>query len=124
MNHLYILGCIIFTVFGQLLAKWRMSFHSEDVPVNFGEKLYFYIFTLLLDPYIIISYLSALIGSFFWLIAVSKFELSYAYPFMSLAFVFVFILSAIIFNESFNYYKIFGSSCIIIGLIIMSRGYK
>ena len=51
----------------------------------------------------------------------TKFELSYAYPFMSLAFVMVLILSALLFHESVTITKILGLMFVVAGIIIASR---
>jgi multidrug transporter EmrE-like cation transporter len=53
--------------------------------------------------------------------AMTKFELSYAYPFMSLAFVLVLGLSAVFFQEAITMPKVLGLSLIILGIIIGSR---
>lgn len=53
--------------------------------------------------------------------AMTKFELSYAYPFMSGAFVLVFILSVIFFNEIVTWQKILGLAFIVMGIFITSR---
>jgi len=119
--HLYIIGCILFTVFGQLLAKWRMGFYADKIPEELSDKIMFFMKTLIWDPYIIAVFASGFIASFFWLMAVSKFELSYAYPFMSLAFILVFILSALFFNEAFHLQKIIGTLLIVAGLYFVSR---
>ena len=52
----------------------------------------------------------------------TKFELSYAYPFMSLAFVLVLVLSAVLFHEPLTVPKILGVLLIIIGIVVGSRG--
>jgi len=54
--------------------------------------------------------------------AMTKLELSYAYPFMSLAFVLVLFLSAILFHEAVTVPKVLGLLLIIAGLIVASRG--
>jgi multidrug transporter EmrE-like cation transporter len=54
--------------------------------------------------------------------AMTKFELSYAYPFMSLAFVLVLILSAIIFREPLSVAKVTGLALVVAGIILSSRG--
>ena len=51
----------------------------------------------------------------------TKFELSYAYPFMSGAFVLVFILSVLFFNEVVTWQKILGLALIVAGIIVTSR---
>lgn len=122
MNHLYILGCIFFTVLGQIIAKWRMNIHGCNIPDTFKEKVHFYIFTLLVDPYIIATYFCGLVASLFWIMAISKFDLSYAYPFMSVAFVLVLILSSVFFHENITLYKIIGTLFIITGIFIVYKG--
>ncbi|MCP4414927.1 MAG: EamA family transporter, partial [Gammaproteobacteria bacterium] len=64
----------------------------------------------------------AVLASVAWMGAISKFELSYAYPFMSLNFVVVVLLSFFLFQEVFNWYKIIGLVVICLGIIIISKG--
>lgn len=119
MNYLYILGTILFTVYGQLILKWRL----KSLP-PFPEPIFDKIFTMfkyVFDPFIFSGFAAAFIASFFWMAALSKFELSYAYPFMSLSFVFVTILSFLIFHEIFTSGKIIGLILIMIGVFISSR---
>ena len=52
----------------------------------------------------------------------TKLQLSHAYPFMSLAFVFVLICSGLFFHEPITQPKIIGVVLVIIGLAIGSRG--
>jgi multidrug transporter EmrE-like cation transporter len=52
----------------------------------------------------------------------TKFELSYAYPFMGLTFVLVFVASVFLFAESVTIYKVLGLALIVLGIIIASRG--
>ena len=80
------------------------------------EKIQF-LLHVLLDPYIISGFVAAFIASFFWMAAMTKFDLSFAYPFMSLAFVFVLILSVILFKEPLTIHKVIG----ILGIIITSK---
>ena len=70
--------------------------------------------------------MSAVVAGFFallcWLAAMTKFELSYAYPFMSLAFVLVLIFSAVLFHEAVTVPKVLGVVLIMAGIIVASRG--
>ena len=74
MRYLYILGTIFFTVYGQLIIKWRVNLKGE-MPLKFTEKLGF-IINLLIDPYVLSGLLSAFIASMFWIATMSKFEIS------------------------------------------------
>ena len=73
---------------------------------------------LLIDPYIIAGFVSAFIASIFWMAAMTKFEITEAYPFMSLAPAIVFILGIIFLNETFTWGKVIGLVFIIVGLMI------
>ncbi len=57
-----------------------------------------------------------------WLAAMTKFELSYAYPLMSLAFVLVLIFSAFLFHEPVTAPKVLGILLIMLGIFVASRG--
>ena len=119
MGYFYILGTILFTVYGQLILKWRISTFGS-LPIDFIDKVFF-LLKLLFDPFIFSGFASAFIASFFWMATMTKFELSYAYPFMSGAFVLVFLFSIFLFHESITFYKIAGLLLIILGIFISSR---
>lgn len=117
--YIYIFGTILFTVYGQLILKWRIVKYGA-LPELFVDKIIF-IFKMLFDPFIFSGFASAFIASFFWMAAMTKFDISYAYPFMSGAFVLVFVLSILLFNEPVNWQKIIGLLFIVVGIIITSR---
>ena len=119
MDHLYILGTVFFTVYGQLILKWRISSYGP-LPEPIIDKLGF-LFNLLFDPFIFSWFVSAFIASFFWMAAMTKFDVSYAYPFMSGAFVLVFLFSVFIFNEPASWQKMVGLLLIVSGIIVTSR---
>lgn len=119
MGYLYIFGTILFTVYGQIMLKWQISKYGS-LPPDLGEKFIF-LLKLLLNPLILSGFISAFIASLFWMAAMTKFDISYAYPFMSLSFVLVFLLSITLFHEPVNVYKIIGLSLIILGIIVTSK---
>ena len=122
MGYLFIAGCIFFTVYGQLILKWRIN-QVSGVPETLMEKAVFLIMLILKDPFVLSGFLSAFIASIFWMAAMTRFAISFAYPFMSLAFVLVMVGSSVFFNEAINAYKIAGTIVVILGLVILSRGY-
>jgi len=119
MGYAYIAGTIIFTVYGQIILKWRIS-HFEHWPENTIEKLLFLLKSIF-DPFILSGLLAAFIASLFWMLAMSKFQLSFAYPFMSLSFVLVFLLSAMLFHEAVTWQKVVGLVFVILGIVISSQ---
>lgn len=119
MGYVYILLTILFTVYGQLILKWRMNLKGQ-LPESFSGKIAF-MFQAYLDPWILSGFLVAFFASVTWAMAMTKFPLSKAYPFMSLSYVLVFALSVLFFNEVVNLYKIIGFTLIIIGVFIVSQ---
>ena len=89
-NFVYIFGVILFTVYGQLVVKWQVA-RAGAFPNSFSEKVIF-LTHLVLNPWVFSGIGAGFLALLCWLAALTKFELSYAYPFMSLAFVLVLIL--------------------------------
>lgn len=118
MAYLYILGTVFFTVYGQLILKWRIVKYGA-LPELLSDKVIF-ILKALCDPFIFSGLASAFIASLFWMAAMTKFDVSYAYPFMSGAFVLVLIFSALFFQEPVSWQKIVGLIFIITGIVITS----
>lgn len=119
MGYLYIFFTVFFTVYGQVILKWRIN-KVGSLPEESFEKIIF-VTKLLIDPWILSGFFSAFIASFFWMATMTKFELSFAYPFMSGAFVLVFVLSVFLFQESVTWQKLLGLFLIVLGIIITSR---
>jgi multidrug transporter EmrE-like cation transporter len=121
LNHFYLLLSIILGVGSQLIIKWKMSAFSFDDYETWQEK-FSLAFSMLLNPYIIIALVLTLLAGVTWMIAMTKFEISYAYPFTLLALVLVTIFSFIFFGESINIYKLIGIVFIILGIVVISKG--
>ncbi|WP_101842825.1 EamA family transporter [Halobacillus sp. Marseille-P3879] len=117
MGYAYIFGTIFFTVYGQLILKWKIDQYG-GLPELWKDKVLF-LLQLLFNPFILSGFLSAFIASLFWMAAMTKFDISYAYPFMSLSFVLVFLLSVLLFGEPISMKKFMGVSLIVIGIIVM-----
>lgn len=119
-DYLYIAATIAFTVYGQLMLKWRISAFGQ-LPAEPFNKLKFLI-GLLFDPVIFSGFVAAFLASLAWMAAMTKFELSHAYPFMSLNFVVVLLLSGWLLNEPMSLQKALGVALIVAGTVIAARG--
>lgn len=116
---IYIFLTILLTVYGQIVIKWQVNAAGE-FPSGASDKILF-ILRLLLNPWVISSFICAFLASLTWIAALTKFPLSFAYPFMSLAFVLVMVLSAILFYEPITVAKAVGMGLIVAGIIIGSQ---
>lgn len=120
MGYLYIALTILFTVYGQFIIKWQVGL-AGSLPVDNIKKVLF-LLQLFLNPWVISGFVSAFLASLAWMAAMTKFPLNYAYPFMSLSFVLVLLLSPLLLNEAITMYKLIGMSLIVMGIIISSQG--
>jgi multidrug transporter EmrE-like cation transporter len=119
-GHLYVLLTIVFTVYGQLVLKWQMK-DVGPLPESGLQKLVF-LFALVANPWILSGFAAAFLASLSWMAAMTRLEMSYAYPFMSLAFVIVVGAGSLVYGEALTIGKILGTLLVICGLIVMVRG--
>ena len=119
-EYLYILGTILFTVYGQLVLKWQIS-QAGPLPMALMDKIIF-LLSQFANLWILSGFAAAAIAALCWMAALTRFELSYAYPFMSLSFVLVLGLSVPFLHEAITAPKIIGMGLIVAGIIIGSQG--
>ena len=120
LDYAYIFATIFLTVYGQFVLKWRIAIYG-DLPAGGFDKLRF-LLSLLFDPWILSGFLAAFFASLAWMAAMTKFELSHAYPFMSLNFAIVLVLSGWLLNESLSSERVLGVALIIVGTVVAARG--
>ena len=118
-DYFYIAATIAFTVYGQLILKWRVAFYGQ-MPTEPLDKLKF-ILGILFDPWVLSGFIAAFVASLAWIAAMTKFELVHAYPFMSLNFVLVFLLSGLFLSEPLTIQRVFGLMLIILGTVVAAR---
>ena len=118
-GYVAILATIALTVYGQLVFKWQVD-EAGPFPPDTGKRVE-YVVKLFLDPWVISTLVAALAAAIAWALALTRFELSHAYPFMSLSFVLVLVFGALFLSESFTPAKAAGVLLIVAGLVIGSR---
>ena len=120
-HHIYIFLALGFAVSSQLIIKWKMSEFSYNDFVSWQDR-YSFAFSMLINPYIILALTFSVLAGVTWMIAMTKFELSYAYPFTIFSLIFVTLFSIIFFEEQLNAHKIIGIVLVAIGIFTISRG--
>lgn len=115
--YFYIFGTLFFTVYGQIVLKWRLSGLKVVLPEGMLDKV-FYLTKLVFDPFVFSGFASAFIASLFWMAAMTKFEITRAYPFMSIAPALVFVIGVVFLGETFTIGKVAGLVLIILGIFI------
>jgi multidrug transporter EmrE-like cation transporter len=120
INHFYIFLSIAFAVCSQLIIKWKMSAITFSANAGFEEK-FLTAFKMLFDPFIMLSLLLTLLSGLSWMIAMTKFDISYAYPYTALGYVVILFCSWLLFGEAMHIGKIFGTALIVAGIVIAGR---
>ena len=118
MRYLYVFATLFFTVYGQMILKWRIMKIGFTLPDSGIVDKLIALFRLVIDPFILSGFLSAFIASLCWMAAMTKFQITEAYPFMSLAPAIVFLLGIWLLGETFTLGKVIGLVLIILGLIV------
>lgn len=119
-SYLYVFLTVALTVYGQIVIKWQVV-AAGAFPSDPSDKIVF-LLRLLVNPWVVSALAAALLAAVSWMAAMTKLELSHAYPFMSLAFVLVLVLSAWVFHEPVTAPKLIGLALITAGLIVGSQG--
>jgi uncharacterized membrane protein len=120
IDYLYILATIAFTVYGQLILKWRIL-QLGPLPSGGGNKVQQLVLWIF-DPWIFSGFVAAFLASLAWMAAMTRFDLSHAYPFMALNFVIVLLLSGVLLAEPVTMQKWVGVILIVAGTAIAARG--
>ena len=114
LKHLYILGTLLLTVYGQIVIKARARVIGEGPDTGTGN----YLLRMFTDIAVISGFAAAVLAATSWLLAVRYFDVAYAYPFMALSFVFVPFLGWILFGETLSWQQMAGSALIVGGITI------
>ena len=119
MGYLYIGLTIALSAYGQLVLKWRLN-TLGPLPAPTVEKGVF-LLRALLDPFVLSSFGAAFLASLTWMAALTKFDLTYAYPFMSFTFLVVALVGYWWLQEPMNPTKVIGLLLVVLGIIVASR---
>jgi multidrug transporter EmrE-like cation transporter len=116
---IYILISVLGSVVGQLMLKKGMN-DMGKVTLSINQLLAI-VWKMLTNPYVFFGLAIYLIGTIFWLAALSRVDLSYAYPFASLSYVIMLVASWLLFAENFSWGRLMGAVVIGIGVFLISR---
>jgi drug/metabolite transporter (DMT)-like permease len=116
---LYILISVLFSTVGQLLLKSGMN-SVGSITLNFNQ-LFSTLWRMAINPGVFFGLVIYLVGTVFWLAALSRVDLSYAYPFASLSYVVMLAASWAMFDEKITLARIIGTIVICVGVLLIYR---
>lgn len=118
MGYFYIALMLALTLYGQLILKWQVG--RIGVPSGDLSSLLAYLSRLLASPWVISGLAAAFLASICWMLALTRLELSRAYPFTALTLVLVFAVSVVVFGESLSPGKLLGCGLIVAGICVIA----
>lgn len=118
-HYLYPVATLVLTVYGQLVVKWQVD-RAGAPPADLGGKVAF-VGQLIVNPWVISVFVAAFLAAASWMLAMTHFSLSDAYPVMALSFGLVLFASALWLGESLTWTKVAGVALIAAGLVVGSR---
>ena len=120
LNNLsLILGGVLLNCAAQLFIKKGMMVNGE-VSVNFASITQS-IVPMLTNIYLWMGMVCYGISVFLWMIVLSKVEVSYAYPFLSIGYVIAAIIGYAFLGESLSAVRVIGIIVICVGVYLISR---
>jgi len=116
---IYILVSVLMGAAGQVLLKRGMSSMG---PLTLDvSQLGRIIWSIGTNPFVIGGLAVYVTSTLFWLIALSRVDLSYAYPFVSLSYILMLVASWQLFSENISLLRLIGSFIVILGVLLISR---
>lgn len=117
------IGFILFTVLtnavAQLMLKQGMTVMG---PLSFaGVNPLVKVLQIVFSPWIFLGLCTFVISMASHLFVLSKVELSFAYPFLSLAYVAVAVFAYFVFREDLNAWRIAGIAFICVGTVLIAQ---
>ncbi len=119
MVYLLVFCTVIGMTAAQLLLKRGMIAVGE-APHTIHELANFFI-RACINPYVITAIIITAATAVVWIYTVSKAQISFIYPFMSLSYVLVALFSLLLFREDVTITRWLGVAVICIGVFIVAR---
>lgn len=115
----YILISVLGGAIGQILLKTGMS---QMGPLTLSvNQLFHILWRMTTNPYVVVGLGVYVMGTVFWLSALSRVDLSYAYPFASLSYIVMLVASILIFKENITLLRLVGTLVVGLGVLLISR---
>lgn len=115
-SALLLFAVLALTVYGQLVIKSRALVYAAKASGAIGKV--HYLAAMFTDVWVLSALTAAVVAGGCWMLAVSRLEVGYAYPFMALSFVFVPLGATLFFGEPLPTTQLIGIMFIVAGVTI------
>jgi drug/metabolite transporter (DMT)-like permease len=116
---IYILISVLGGAVGQILLKAGMN-NIGEITLSL-QAIFKLTWRMVTNPYVFIGLFVYFLSVIFWMAALSRVDLSYAYPFASVSYVIMFLASWLLLHETITPMRIIGTLVIGLGVFLISR---
>ena len=116
---LIIVISVLLNASAQLLLKKGMMSYS-DITFSLND-INFWLPSLLKNYFLYIGFLCYGVSILIWMYILSRVEVSFAYPFLSIGYIITAIFGHLVFNEQLSFTRISGILIICLGVILISK---
>ena len=125
-NFLLIIFSVVLGVAGQLSLKHGVGIASGESSSTIAQSLdirsiFAFLRTAVANQFVLAGFLCYLISAASWLIILSRVDLSYAYPLISIGYIIIVVLSKYIFDEPVGGMRIAGTLLVCSGVFLLLR---
>ncbi|MCX5750175.1 MAG: EamA family transporter [Candidatus Saganbacteria bacterium] len=117
VNYILLAVSISLAIAGQMLMKKGMMIIGTFSVTQLLPRL----ISIIFNPFVFMGLSCFAFSSVLWLVILSRFQLSFVYPMVSMAYVAVAILSLFFFKESVTWVRWMGIFTICLGVFLISR---
>lgn len=120
MGILWIIISTILGSAGQILLKYGMNANKAIEQLK-SKNIFIYYIKIIFSPLIIAGLLCYAVSMLVWLYVLTKYELSYARPFVALGYVIIAVYSGLFMNENMNWMRWGGIILITVGVFLVAK---
>ena len=119
-GYFFLGNSIFFGVVSNLIFRSQVSSFPVLPKDHFGKLLIFslHVFS---SPLLLLGVFLVFLGGINWLLALTKFELSQAFPFTGISYALILFADVVFFNATLTVEKFIGTSLIFLGIYLLVR---
>ena len=117
-NNAFLILYIVLTTASQLIMRWQVS---AATPAASAASRFDFVVSMLLTPWVWAAILATFLAGVAWMLALTRFELTYAFPFTGVTFALILLAGAFLFGEHVGPARIAGTLLVLLGLIVIVR---
>jgi drug/metabolite transporter (DMT)-like permease len=112
--------CVLLTTAAQIALKLGVS--SPRLQLAFtGDSVYRFLIRAICDPVVLVGLGLYAVSTIVWLLVLAKLDVSFAYPFVSLGFVFLALYAYFGLHEPISVMRIAGICLIFAGVLLVAK---